>query len=95
MPWLPVLHNPDEDLGFFTREVRSSDSWVVADGDQVVGFAIVRDGWLNHCYVDADARGQGVGASLLTAVRAAHPEPLQLWAFQRNQVARDFYARHG
>lgn len=96
LPWLPVLHSPDEDLAFFAREIDSSDSWVAADdGDRLQGMALARDGWLNHLYVDPDRRGQGVGTALLAAVRSLHPEAMQLWAFQRNQPARDFYARHG
>lgn len=96
LPWLPVLHTPEEDRGYFGSQVDATDAWVVAGLDgTILGFAIADDGWLNHCYVDADERGRGVGAALLAAVRSGHPEPMQLWAFQRNQPARDFYARHG
>ena len=71
MPWLPVLHTPDEDVAFFASEVESSAGWGAVDDDgRLVGFALLRDGWLNHLYVAPDWRGRGVGSALLSRVLA-------------------------
>ncbi len=97
MPWLPVVHTPDEDLGFFGRTVRSGHVRVaVLDGD-VVGFAAVDPGehQLDHLYVDPSAHRRGVGRRLVDEARKAHLRPLQLWAFTENHGARAFYAAVG
>ena len=95
MPWLPVLHTPDEDVAFFTAEVASSAGWGAYEGDKLVGFALMRDGWLNHLYVAPGCRGRGVGSGLLARVLAGSPGPVDLWVFERNGAALAFYTRHG
>jgi len=95
MPWLPDLHTPAEDLAFFAREIGSSTGWVAVDGDSVVGFALTRDGWLNHLYVDPDSQGAGVGSALLAEAMASVGPGIRLWTFERNVRAREFYADHG
>ena len=95
MPWLPVLHTPDEDLAFFRDSVLPDQTVLVAEvSGQVVGFAAYADGWLNHLYMAPDHSGSGIGSRLLSRVQAAS-SILQLWAFQNNHGARAFYARHG
>lgn len=106
MPWLPVLHTPAEDRAFFGRALTESAGIGAWDGGALLGFAVTRPGWLDHLYVEPDRRGEGIGTLLLEAVLAdrsgpvpeATPDvrdPISLWAFQRNQAARAFYARRG
>lgn len=95
MPYLPDLHTPDEDRAFFEREVGSSAGWVTVEGGVVRGFALVRDGWLNHLYVDVGWQGLGMGSALLDEAVAHVGAGLRLWAFQRNVRARAFYAARG
>ena len=95
MPWLPVLHTPDEDVVFFASEVESSCAWGVVVGGQLVGFALTRDGWLNHLYIAPDWRGRGMGSVLLSRVVEGSISTVDLWVFARNEAAREFYARHG
>ena len=96
LPYLPDLHTPAEDLAFF-RDVLfdRGEVWVAenADGD-IVGYAAVSPGWLDHLYVHPDHHGRGVGHALLEQARS-NVSDLQLWAFQRNAVARAFYEAHG
>ena len=95
MPYLPDLHTPDEDRAFFEREVGSSAGWVTVEGGVVRGFALVREGWLNHLYVDVGWQGLGMGSALLDEAVAHVGAGLRLWAFQRNVRARAFYAARG
>lgn len=95
MPWLPILHTPDEDVAFFAAEIESSAGWGAVEGGRLLGFALMRDGWLNHLYVAPDRRGRGVGSDLLSRVIAASTSSVDLWAFARNEPALAFYARHG
>lgn len=95
MPWLPDLHTEAEDVAFFTGQVASSSGWVVHDGQDLVGFALARDGWVNHLFVEPGRQGAGVGTALLAAAMAHVGRGMRLWVFQRNVRARAFYARHG
>ncbi len=95
MPWLRVVHTPDEDHAFFARELADSASCGAEVDGRVVGFAIHRDGWLRHLYVDPAHQGLGVGSALLARVVAEEAPAVQLWAFARNVRALDFYRRHG
>ena len=63
MPWLPVVHTPEEDLAFFAGEIASSAGLAAVDDERLVGFALARDGWLNHLYLDPEWRGRGVGSA--------------------------------
>lgn len=95
MPWLPVLHGPDEDLAFFGDQIRSSLGWGVECGGGLAGFALAHDGWLDHLYIAPEWRGQGAGSALLAEALASSDGALQLWAFARNEPAIAFYAAHG
>ncbi len=92
MPYLPDLHTPADDLAFFTSELESSNCQVAIVDGEVVGFACVRDGWLNHLYVAPDFQGQGIGSALLALFGDSIE---QFWVFQRNTKARAFYIKHG
>ena len=94
MPWLPSLHTPQEDAAFYSREVETSTGWVAVDDDPVVGFALVRSGWLNHLYVLPAHHGRGIGRALVTAVLPSVGS-LSLWVFERNVAARAFYRHLG
>jgi GNAT superfamily N-acetyltransferase len=92
-PWLPVIHSPHEILEFFRDQVLPSQTVVVADKlGHLAGFIAYADGWLNHLYVAPNAWRDGIGSQLLRRVQAAS-STLQLWTFQRNNMARTFYAR--
>lgn len=95
LPWLPDLHTPEEDLAFFGREISTSIGWVAVDRDRAVGFALARDAWLNHLYVDPDRQRAGIGSALLGEAMIAIGPGIRLWTFLRNEHARTFYADHG
>lgn len=95
MPWLPVLHTPEEDLWFFSSMVIPVEMVLVArEKTQPVGFISLHQGWLNHLYIAPDRWGMGLGTSLLDATRS-DTDHLQLWVFQKNTTARHFYSKHG
>lgn len=106
MPWLPVLHTPEEDRAFFAGQLAEAGGWGAwgawvppddpsASRGRLLGFALGRPGWLDHLYVDADQRGRGIGSRLLEAALRDRSGPVSLWVFQRNHAAQAFYARHG
>ena len=93
MPWLPILHTPDEDRRFFDNEIATSESWAADTDGVLLGFALRREGWLNHLYVDPASWRGGVGRDLLARVAQDAAEGLELWVFERNVAARAFYVQ--
>lgn len=95
MPWLPVLHTPTEDLRYFKTIVLPSQKVLVArEGGRAAGFVSFDQGWLNHLYIAPDRWGLGLGTRLLDAAKS-DSKYLQLWVFQKNARARQFYSTHG
>ena len=95
LPYLPELHTPPEDLGFFRDHVfAESEVWVAAQDKVIDGFIAFRTGWLDHLYVRPEHQRRGVGKGLL-AVAMKTPMPLRLWVFQRNTAAVSFYRARG
>lgn len=95
LPYLPELHTRQQDLAFFEEHVfPSSTIWLAEDDGKLIGFAVLKQDWLDHLYVDPMWHGRGVGLALLTAVQEGAAE-LNLWTFQANAQARRFYERHG
>ena len=94
LPYLPDLHDVDEERAYFLRVIRESEVWLCEEGDAPVAFAAFRPGWLDHLYVTARARGRGLGGTLLARARREQG-CLRLWVFQRNASAIAFYERRG
>ena len=97
MPWLPVLHTPEEDLAYLRGVLAQQRTWVAEADGEVVGFASLdeAEGVLDHLYLDPGSQRRGIGSALLTTVRTAYDGPLELWVFADNTSARAFYAAHG
>jgi putative acetyltransferase len=94
-PYLPELYTHEEDLAFFQNEVFPvSVTWLAKAGDELIGFAAVSEGWIDHLYVEPSRHGQGVGSALLSIAKEDNAQ-LELWTLQRNNQARRFYERHG
>lgn len=95
MPWLAVVHTPDEVLQYFEKQVLAeSDVWLAAGPGGLAGFSARRDTELEHLYVAPPFWRLGVGTALLQMAMLTVSR-LELWTFQRNAGARQFYERHG
>jgi GNAT superfamily N-acetyltransferase len=96
MPWLARPHTDDETRRWHAEILVPRGTVVVAEREgEVVGFAEPVDGWLNALYVAPPAQGTGVGSALFEHSMALQPNGFDLWVFQRNTRALDFYARYG
>jgi putative acetyltransferase len=95
MPWLPVLHTPEEDHAFFAAVVREQEVWVSVVDNRVAGFAAIAEGFLNHMYVHPDFQERGIGDALFARAKRSCPHGFRLWVFQQNERARRFYERRG
>lgn len=95
MPWLAVVHTPQEDLQYFSQQVLPVADVRVAEARGVLaGFAARRDSWLDHLYVAPGFWRGGIGGLLLDGAMVPAPR-LELWTFQRNEGARRFYESRG
>ena len=94
LPYLPDLHTPDEDLGFFRDPCSPNARCWVAQAGAIDGFIAFRAGWVDHLYVRPERQRQGLGKALL-ALAMNGASPLRLWVFQRNSAAIRFYRACG
>jgi ribosomal protein S18 acetylase RimI-like enzyme len=96
LPWLPALHTDAETRSFIGHVVLTRcRTWVAVDGDDVVGFAALSPGSLEHLYLDPDRRREGIGSLLFRRVQQDSPEGFTVVVFTRNAPARAFYERLG
>lgn len=96
MPWLPVVHSFEEDVRWVANVLLKEQSvTVVAQDEGLVGVLATTPGWVEQLYVSAGQQGRGIGSSLLQSALNTAAGPTQLWTFQQNLRARNFYERHG
>ena len=95
LTFLPQLHTTQEAIAWMAGEILpNQEAWVAEVADDVVGYIVFTDDWINQLYVHPDHHGQGLGAALLAHVLATGT-PKQLWTFQQNERARRFYETRG
>ena len=96
MPWLAKPHTDGETRWWVTNILVPRGTVVVAErAKEVLGFADLTEGWLHGLYVAPSAQGTGVGSALFEHSMRLQPIGFDLWVFQRNTHALDFYARYG
>lgn len=93
-PWMPRIHTHEEDRGFAAMMVAEMAVTVAEAGGRPVGFLARREHFVHALYLEAAARGQGIGRLLVQAAMAVRDE-LTLWCFQVNRPALRFYAGLG
>jgi GNAT superfamily N-acetyltransferase len=96
MPWLARPHTDDE-VGAWVAGtlIPAGGTWVAERATRVVAYATLAGGMLTQLYVDPAAQGSGVGSVLLAHAKTLSPDGLELYAFQRNRRARQFYEERG
>jgi ribosomal protein S18 acetylase RimI-like enzyme len=81
----------------FLEEVlsqRATLTVAVADG-AIVGFMAQNAQSIEQLYLHVRHQGAGLGSRFMALAKAASPERLHLYTFQRNLKARRFYHKHG
>ena len=94
LPWLKGLHTPEEDHWFYKNCVFAQCEVWAAFSPDMAGIIAFKTGWIEQLYILPEFQGRGIGSALLKQAQTTFPH-LQLWTFQRNIQARQFYEKHG
>jgi putative acetyltransferase len=92
---IPNLHTAEEDIAFHGRLIAGATVRVAEADGLPVGYAAIRDGWLEHLWVAPEHHRCGIGRALLAWARDAAPDDLRLYVFAHNTRAIAFYRAHG
>jgi GNAT superfamily N-acetyltransferase len=97
MPYLHQPHTDQETRDWFARVVgdRPATWWIAQVEHEIVGYMRIDGESCTHLYVRPGWQRRGVGLCRLNKAKALSPRRLELWAFQRNTNARDFYESQG
>lgn len=91
------IHSIEEDIDFI-NEVLSKDNTIrlVIDSNQkVLAMIAFNSTSVSQLYVDIDCINQGIGSKLLQLVKDQAADTLELYTYQRNEIAKSFYQKHG
>jgi ribosomal protein S18 acetylase RimI-like enzyme len=96
----PLVHS-DEEIRRWLGQVLILRGRVIViqQSDRIAAMMAVsgsaNGSWIDHLYVHPDLMSRGFGTTLLNHAKQSLPPPVQLYTFQQNQRARDFYECHG
>jgi len=95
LPIFEKLHTPEEDRWYFRERVFPvCEIWGALDDGTLIGIIAFRQDWIDQLYVLPSAQRHGIGTALLDIARGAFSS-LNVWTFQRNTAARNFYESRG
>ncbi|MET1415666.1 GNAT family N-acetyltransferase [Roseibium sp. HPY-6] len=96
-PWMPRVNSHEDVVRHHCEFVFENRTVFIADVlKTVTGFAATSsDGFVTGLYLAKDARGKGIGRSLLERLKEENPDGLKLWTFVANARGRKFYEREG
>ena len=93
LQFLIDLHSEEEDRAYVADVVLPAQQVWHAEIEQVIaGFIAFADGWVHHLYVAPEFQNQRIGSELLAIAKRSTPA-LQLWVFESNLSAIEFYQR--
>ncbi len=95
--WMPRVHPREDVVKHYEEDEKMKRNTIVAvDGARVRGFmTLSRDGFLAALYVEEASRNQGIGGLLLARAKRELSPEVNLYTFQANEGAQNFYKRHG
>ena len=79
---------------FWSGLFENDMAWVALKDDVIVGFCARSDDNISVLYLAKEARGVGVGKTLLGLAKE-NREWITVWAYEENRAARKFYRREG
>lgn len=93
--WATSPLNPSDVMAEFWGDLFDSClAWVAEADTRIVGFCARCDDNIAGLYIAREARNCGVGKALLDLAKA-NREWITVWAYEKNERARQFYRREG
>ena len=92
--WMPIMHTGAEDIAHAGQMIDRGWVTVAEDSTAVCGFMALDGTDLDALYIAAGAQRKGIGSALIEAAKSG-AETLELWTFDANLPARQFYLKHG
>lgn len=93
-----MLHSillDEEPEAFLQAVVARNELWTAQMGENLIGFALCRNGLIEAVYVQKSSRRQGVGTSLVRAIMTAVSEPVDAYALPGDRATKSFYESLG
>lgn len=94
LPFLTSPYTAEETRAFFATVISEQNVHVATNDNRLVGFIGETQNWINHLWILPEIIGKGIGTALLRDAQRRQSY-LQLWCFQKNQRARNFYESRG
>jgi len=76
------------------KYIPMSETYVVSNGEEVVGFLSMVDNYLAALFIDVKHQGKGYGKALLSFIKRQR-EDIQLKVYKKNDHAVHFYLENG
>lgn len=92
--WMPRIHTRAEDLAHAAALIARGWVTVAEVEGRVAGFMAVEGEDLDALYIAESAQACGVGSALVNDLKKRQ-EVIELWTFQENMRAQEFYLKHG
>ena len=92
--WMPRIHTRAEDVAHAAALIARGWVTVAERNGKVVAFAANDRDDLDALYVRDEEQGKGVGTALIEHLKSQRQQ-LELWTFEANTPAQNFYRKHG
>ena len=63
--------------------------------NEIIGFVVLTDNFVDQLYIRDTFQNRGLGVRWIAMAKSAYPSFLELYTFQCNHKAIEFYERHG
>jgi GNAT superfamily N-acetyltransferase len=96
LAFLPLLHTVEDDQRFIENVILKECEVTLAESESRIISFLARDGGeIRLLYTHPNFIGLGAGGRLIDAAKACGVGALELWCFQANMRARQFYEARG
>ncbi len=85
----------EEPRDFLEGVIARNELWTARAGENIIGFALCRNGLIEAVYVQKSSRRQGVGTSLVRAAQDVLPEPVDAYALPGDRATKSLYESLG
>jgi len=92
------IHSFEENVHFIKNVLSKENTILLAikpNSEKVLGMIAFTTTTIAQLYVNADYLNHGIGTKLLNIAKEKSEDKLELFTFQRNDIARNFYEKHG